>query len=150
MRFLSRFGGVAHSTMGVSRPRSCARLACARGVGSKPLILLFCITVGTSLFRGTERPRSLASPFLSPACHRVPHHSDVLCCFCLVASILFLFISRADLSLDLNGVPDLIVTLMLFVFALVSRKAEKLAVEAIDTAQQTPQDYTGTTVACHG
>lgn len=50
---------------------------------------------------------------------------------------------REDLSLNLNGVPDLIVTLMLVLFAFVSRKAEKLAVVAIDTAQQTPQDYTG-------
>ncbi|CAM9754098.1 unnamed protein product [Scytosiphon promiscuus] len=48
---------------------------------------------------------------------------------------------REDLSLNLNGVPDLIVTLMLVLFALASRKAEKVAVESIDTAQQTPQDY---------
>ncbi|CAM9142103.1 unnamed protein product [Hapterophycus canaliculatus] len=50
--------------------------------------------------------------------------------------------SREDLSLNYNGVPDLIVTLMLVLFALAARKAEKVAVESIDTAQQTPQDYT--------
>lgn len=50
-------------------------------------------------------------------------------------------IFREDLSLDRNGVPDLIVTLLLVLFALAARKAEKVAVEAIDTAQQTPQDY---------
>lgn len=38
--------------------------------------------------------------------------------------------------------PDLIVTLLLVIFALAARKAEKVAVESIDTAQQTPQDYT--------
>lgn len=48
---------------------------------------------------------------------------------------------RDDLSLNKNGVPDLIVTLMLVMFALAARKAEKVAVESIDTAQQTPQDY---------
>ncbi|CAM9883738.1 unnamed protein product, partial [Ectocarpus fasciculatus] len=48
---------------------------------------------------------------------------------------------RENLSLYRNGVPDLIVTLMLVLFALASRKAEKVAVESIDTAQQTPQDY---------
>eukprot|EP00752_Nemacystus_decipiens_P004462 g4075.t1 len=50
--------------------------------------------------------------------------------------------SRSDLSLNLNGVPDLIVTLLLVLFALAARKAEQVAVESIDTAQQTPQDYT--------
>lgn len=44
-----------------------------------------------------------------------------------------------------NGVPDLIVTLLLVLFALVSRRMEKNTVEAIDTAQQTAQDYTGRT-----
>ncbi|CAM9582421.1 unnamed protein product, partial [Ectocarpus sp. 12 AP-2014] len=48
---------------------------------------------------------------------------------------------RDDLSLNRNGVPDLIVTLMLVLFAMASRKAESVAVESIDTAQQTPQDY---------
>ncbi|CBJ28310.1 conserved unknown protein [Ectocarpus siliculosus] len=48
---------------------------------------------------------------------------------------------RDDLSLYRNGVPDLIVTLMLVLFAMASRKAESVAVESIDTAQQTPQDY---------
>lgn len=38
--------------------------------------------------------------------------------------------------------PDLIVTLLLVMFALAARKAEQVAVESIDTAQQTPQDYT--------
>lgn len=32
-------------------------------------------------------------------------------------------------------------TLLLVMFALAARKAEKVAVESIDTAQQTPQDY---------
>lgn len=50
-------------------------------------------------------------------------------------------LSREDLSLNSNGVPDLIVTLLLVMFALAARKAEKVAVESIDTAQQTPQDY---------
>ncbi|CAM9490348.1 unnamed protein product [Pylaiella littoralis] len=49
--------------------------------------------------------------------------------------------SREDLSLNKNGVPDLIVTLMLVLFALAARKLENVAVESIDTAQQTPQDY---------
>lgn len=49
-----------------------------------------------------------------------------------------------DLSLDLTGMPDLIVTLMLVIFALVSRYLEKKTVEMIDIAQQTPQDYSGT------
>lgn len=48
---------------------------------------------------------------------------------------------REDLSLNKNGVPDLIVTLMLVLFALAARKLENVAVESIDTAQQTPQDY---------
>lgn len=50
---------------------------------------------------------------------------------------------REDLSLNFNGIPDLIVTLVLIVFALVSRKMEKTTVAAIDTAQQTAQDYSG-------
>ncbi|CAM9629055.1 unnamed protein product [Scytosiphon promiscuus] len=49
--------------------------------------------------------------------------------------------SREDLSLNSNGIPDLTVTLMLVMFALVSRKMEMNTVAAIDTAQQTPQDY---------
>ena len=35
---------------------------------------------------------------------------------------------------------------MLVLFALVSRRIEKETVVAIDTAQQTPQDYTGKAV----
>lgn len=50
---------------------------------------------------------------------------------------------REDLSLNSNGVPDLIVTLVLVMFALVSRRMEKTTVAAIDTAQQTAQDYSG-------
>ena len=59
------------------------------------------------------------------------------------------FFPREDLSLGLNGVPDLIVTLLLVLFSVVSRKAEKIAVEDIDIAQQTPQDYTGATFVPH-
>lgn len=47
------------------------------------------------------------------------------------------------MSLNLNGVPDLVVTLLLVLFAFMSREAEKRAVVAIDKAQQTAQDYTG-------
>ncbi len=50
---------------------------------------------------------------------------------------------REDLSLRNNGIPDLVATLMLVMFAVVSRRLEKETVAAIDTAQQTPQDYTG-------
>eukprot|EP00752_Nemacystus_decipiens_P002303 g2179.t1 len=49
--------------------------------------------------------------------------------------------SREDLSLNFNGIPDLIVTLVLVMFALASRRMEKTTVVAIDTAQQTAQDY---------
>lgn len=54
-----------------------------------------------------------------------------------------MYMRREDLSLNLNGVPDLIVTLMLIMFALVWKKVEEKAVTDIDVAQQTPQDYTG-------
>lgn len=47
-----------------------------------------------------------------------------------------------------NGIPDLIVTLMLVMFALVSRKMEMKTVAAIDIAQQTPQDYSGKDAVC--
>ena len=52
---------------------------------------------------------------------------------------------REDLSLNSNGIPDLIVTLVLVMFALVSRRMEQTTVAAIDTAQQTSQDYSGKT-----
>lgn len=44
-----------------------------------------------------------------------------------------------------NGVPDLVVTLLLVMFALVSRRVERSTVAAIDEAQQTSQDYSGRT-----
>lgn len=65
----------------------------------------------------------------------------VACAFMSLFTFHFCFRDREDLSLNNNGVPDLIVTLMLVIFALAARKAEKVAVESIDTAQQTPQDY---------
>ncbi|CAM9375034.1 unnamed protein product, partial [Chrysoparadoxa australica] len=49
---------------------------------------------------------------------------------------------RDDLSYGKNGVPDLIATVLLLVFAVTAKKAEDVAVERIDKSQQTPSDYT--------
>lgn len=57
---------------------------------------------------------------------------------------IFAFVfSREDLSLAYNGVPDLIVTLLLVIFAASSWSIEQRSVKAIDTSQLTPPDYTG-------
>lgn len=66
--------------------------------------------------------------------------------FSVILSVLIL--CRDNLSLTYNGVPDLVVTLMLVTFALMSRTMEKKAMKNIDDGQQTPQDYSGALPGC--
>jgi hypothetical protein len=49
--------------------------------------------------------------------------------------------NRQDLTVNRHGIPDLAVTILLLVFAAFARRAEKLAVDSIDEAQQTPQGW---------
>ncbi len=47
----------------------------------------------------------------------------------------------SDLKWTLTGIPDIVVVVVLLLFNLTAKKAESIAVEAIDVSQQTPQDY---------
>ncbi len=46
-----------------------------------------------------------------------------------------------DLRWTLTGIPDIVVVVVLLLFSITAKKAESIAVEAIDVSQQTPQDY---------
>ncbi len=44
-----------------------------------------------------------------------------------------------DLRWTLNGIPDIVVVVILLLFSITAKKAEGIAITAIDESQQTPQ-----------
>eukprot|EP01084_Bolivina_argentea_P254662 428171_1 len=46
-----------------------------------------------------------------------------------------------DLKWTRTGIPDIIVVVILLLFSITAKKAEGIAITAIDESQQTPQDY---------